>query len=501
MSGTMRSARRRVAGILRRALPSFLDPARLRVFLGAGSDLVKRYAAILKEAWSVRNVLDTERYTPLEAQFLPAALSLQETPPSPAPRVAMRLIMAFGLIAVVWSIFGKLEIVATAQGKILLREGTKAIQPIETSVVRAIHVVEGVTVRRGQVLIELDATSTGADLARTANDLVSARLQLAKADALQKAIIKGSLPPLAVKVAVPRERFEEVTQQAEGQFAEFKARLTRSEADIARREAELITTAAIINKLEQTSPLVNKRASDFGLLVEQGFVSEHSFLEKEQSRIELAGDLESQRSRLREIQASLNEGRWQRTNIVAEFRRTVLDSATEQIQKIAALEQEYLKAENKNQLMRLMAPVDGQVQQLAVHTVGGVVTPAQVLMNIVPPDRDIEVEAMVENRDIGFVHPDQLAEVKFDTFLYTKYGTVPAQVVSVSRDAIADEKRGLLFSSRIRLERPYIEVDGVQVGFTPGMSVVVEIKTGMRRVIEYFLSPLLQYKRESLRER
>lgn len=486
---------------LRRSLSPFLKGGRVHLVLCAISDLFKRYAEIFKEAWRVRNLLDNERYTPFEAQFLPAALSLQETPPSPAPRIAMRLIMAFGLLAIVWSIFGKLEIVATAQGKILLREGTKAIQPIETSVVRAIHVVEGTTVRRGQVLIELDATSTGADLARTASDLLSARLQLAKAEALKKGIAKGVLPPLVVKGAVPNDRLEEVTQQAEGQFAEFKAKLTRSESDIARREAELITTAAIITKLEQTSPLVNKRASDFGQLVEQGFVSQHSFLEKEQSRIELQGDLESQRSRFREIQASLSEARWQRTNIIAEFRRTVLDSATEQIQRIAALEQEYLKADNKNHLMRLTAPVDGQVQQLAVHTVGGVVTPAQVLMNVVPPDREIEVEAMVENRDIGFVRPDQLAEVKFDTFLYTKYGTVPAHVVSVSRDAIADEKRGLLFSSRIRLDRPYIDVDGVQVGFTPGMSVVVEIKTGMRRVIEYFLSPLLQYKRESLRER
>ncbi|SDH91857.1 HlyD family type I secretion periplasmic adaptor subunit [Propionivibrio dicarboxylicus] len=501
MSELTANALSMITGLLKRGVSPFLHGGRVRVFLSAFGDLLARYSAIFKETWRVRDSLGGERFTPFEAQFLPAALSLQETPPSPAPRIAMRLIIAFGLLAIVWSVVGKLEIVATAQGKILLREGTKAIQPIETSVVRAIHVLEGAKVQRGQVLVELDTTSTGADLARTASDLLSARLQLAKAEALQKAIAKGVLPPLSIKGAVPHERLNEVTLQTEGQFAEFKAKLTRSESEIARREAELITTAAIINKLEQTSPLVNKRASDFGQLVQQGFVSQHSFLEKEQSRIELEGDLESQRSRLRETQASLSETRWQRANIIAEFRRTVLDSATEQIQKIAALEQEYLKADNKNHLMRLVAPVDGQVQQLAVHTVGGVVTPAQVLMNIVPPDREIEVEAMVENRDIGFVRVDQLAEVKFDTFLYTKYGTVPAHVVSVSRDAIADEKKGLLFSSRIRLDRSFIDVDGVQVGFTPGMSVVVEIKTGMRRVIEYFLSPLLQYKRESLRER
>lgn len=292
-----------------------------------------------------------------------------------------------------------------------------------------------------------------------------------------------------------------MSQLAEGQFAEFKAKLTRSDSDIARREAELTTTRALVTKLEQAIPLLAQRTADLQHLRDKGFVSQHAYLEKEQSRVEMEGDLASQRSRIREIQASLNEGRWQRANVVAEFRRTVLDSVNEFTQKIASLEQDYIKAENHNRLMRLTAPVDGQVQQLSVHTVGGVVTSAQPLMLIVPPNQDIEAEVMVENRDIGFVRIGQLAEVKIDAFLYTKYGTVSGKVISISRDAINDEKRGLLFSVRVRLDRPEIEVDGVHVSLSPGMTVSAEIKTGMRRVIEYFLNPLLQYKRESLRER
>lgn len=151
--------------------------------------------------------------------------------------------------------------------------------------------------------------------------------------------------------------------------------------------------------------------------------------------------------------------------------------------------------------MKLAAPVDGTVQQLAVHTVGGVVTPAQALMIVVPRDDPLEIEAFIENKDIGFVHPGQTAQVKVETFPYTKHGTVPAKVVHVSTDAIQDEKRGLVFAARLALGRSTIPVNGSPVNLSPGMAVTAEIQTDRRRVIEYFLSPLLQYATESFRER
>jgi len=151
--------------------------------------------------------------------------------------------------------------------------------------------------------------------------------------------------------------------------------------------------------------------------------------------------------------------------------------------------------------MRLTAPVSGTVQQLALHTVGGVVTPAQPVMVIVPEDQPLEIEAFIENKDIGFIRPGQEAEVKIETFQYTKYGTIPARVDFVSHDAINDEKRGLIYFSRVKMQRPRVNVDGVEVNLSPGMAVTVEVKTAKRRVIEYFLSPLMQYSSESFRER
>ena len=233
----------------------------------------------------------------------------------------------------------------------------------------------------------------------------------------------------------------------------------------------------------------------------QNFVSRHGYLEREQERIEQEADLANQRSRLREIEATLREVQGQRQALMAETRRATLDSTTEAQQRLDALGQEWKKADSRGRLMRLTSPVDGTVQQLVVHTEGGVVTEAQPLMVIVPSDNPLEVEAFFENKDIGFVKTGQEAEVKIETFQYTKYGTLDAEVSSVSHDAINDEKRGLIYSSRVRMAKTTLMVDGTEVSLSPGMAVTVEVKTGQRRVIEYFLAPLLQHTSESLRER
>jgi hemolysin D len=145
--------------------------------------------------------------------------------------------------------------------------------------------------------------------------------------------------------------------------------------------------------------------------------------------------------------------------------------------------------------------VDGTVQQLAVHTVGGVVPAAQPLMKIVPRQHQIQVEAMVENKDVGFIKEGQTAAVKVDAYQYTKYGLIPAHVIHISRDAIRDEKRGLIYSVIVVLEKSSMVIEGREAMLNPGMSVNVDIKTGERRVIEYILSPLLKLKKESLGER
>ena len=467
----------------------------------ATADLLEKYWLATVHAWQQRSHSDDHRRGRNDAEFLPAALELIETPPSPAPRLAALLIVAFVLLTIAWSVVGRLDVMATARGKIVPGSGSKIVQSAETAVVRSIHVKDGQAVSAGDVLVELDASLQDADRRRVGIELDAARLQVARATALLHAIDRRSKPQLSPMPGIEAERLEREQHLLVSQFEEFRSKLARFDADIARRSAELDATRQVIAKLEQTVPIARRRARDFAELVERNFISEHGWLDKEQSRIEQEGDLAMQRARLGELTAGLTEGMRLKDALVAETRRIALDSRTEGEQHVTALTQEGIKAETRSRRMTLTAPVDGTVQQVAIHTEGGVVTEAQALMIVVPREDVAEIEVMVDNKDIGFVHAGQTASVKFDTFPFTRYGTIRASVSHVSADAVSDERKGLAYVARLQLTRPDIEVDGESVRLLPGMAVSAEIRTGSRRVIEYFLSPLMQRANESLRER
>jgi hemolysin D len=229
-----------------------------------------------------------------------------------------------------------------------------------------------------------------------------------------------------------------------------------------------------------------------------------------------------QKSHLHEAEAAVAAIHETRGQAVAEYRKSLSDELTKAEQKVSGLAQDLIKAERKTNLQRLTAPVDGVVQQLAIHTVGGVVTPAQALLVVVPSDSRLEIEAMVSNRDIGFVHTGQQAEIKIDTFNFTRYGLLQGEVLNVSQDAIirdqpqdrsgdrrlgaqndSSEPKGqeLNYSARISLDRTKMQVEDRLVDLSPGMAVTVEIKTGSRTVLSYLLSPLLRYQQDVLHER
>lgn len=464
-------------------------------------DLLAHYVKVWRAAWADRKRLDGPGYSIAEAAFLPAALALTERPPSPAPRVAMWILLALVAVALLWAIIGKVDVVASAQGKVVPDDRTKIIQPLEVATVTAIRVTDGQSVKAGETLIELDPTASGADRSRIAAELLLARLQTARARALLDAIDQGRNPVLRRPDATPEALYGEAQGWLLGQYNEYRAKWARVDADVARRHAERQSTIEMVRKLEQTLPLAQQRARDFKDLMDRNFVSKHGYLEKEQVRIEHEADLATLRSRQKEQEALLREARAEREALAAETRRANLDLLNDGLHKEEALVQELRKATARFNQTRLTAPVDGTVQQLAVHTVGGVVTEAQPLMVVVPRENPVEIEAFLENKDIGFVRAGQAATVKVETFQYTRYGTIDGVVSSISDDAIQDEKRGLIYSTRIRLLRSAINVDGRKVNLAPGMATTVEIRIGKRRVIEYFMAPLLQHAQESLRER
>jgi hemolysin D len=230
-------------------------------------------------------------------------------------------------------------------------------------------------------------------------------------------------------------------------------------------------------------------------------VAAHASQDRTRERIELERDLAAQLARVAETEAAAAENRQARTALLAETRRSLNERLAKANQDTAQLKQQGAKTAQREQLASLTAPVAGTVQQLAIHTAGGVVTPAQALMVIVPDGGAVTAEVTIDNKDIGFVHEGQAVEVKLETFNFTRYGTVPATLLRVTGDAVVDDKRGAVYPAVLTLGRDVIDVDGRAVRLSPGLNVTGEIKTGRRRVIEFLLSPLQQTVGESLRER
>jgi hemolysin D len=305
------------------------------------------------------------------------------------------------------------------------------------------------------------------------------------------------------------------------QTSEQRAKIAEIDRQQAQKKAERATTNAGIEKLNATIPPLQERVSVRKELFDKGLGSKLVYLTEDQDLIGQQQDLNVQQSRLHEADAAIAALKESRDRAVAEYQRGLYDALAKAEQKAAGATQDVIKAEQRTKLQRLSAPIDGVVQQLAVHTVGGVVTPAQALAVVVPMSSELEVEANLSNHDIGFVHTGQPAAIKVDTFNFTRYGLIHGKVVDVSEDAIPRNRQAppggetpastanagdmrsqqLDYIARVSLDRTQMQVDDKLVNLGPGMAVTVEIKTGRRKIIGYLLSPLLRYKEEVLRER
>jgi len=398
------------------------------------------------------------------------------------------------VIALVWSIVGQIDIVAVAQGRIVVSDNTKTLQPLEASVIKRVLVKDGDTVQAGQVLVELDATNASADGASVQEQLNAMVSEERRTTALLAAL-RLDRPPV-LKDGNPRDG-----AQLQAEWQDITAKLAKLDAEHVRRQAEFATVRETIAKLEATLPIVRQREADFKSLSDQGFMGAHAGQDRMRERIEQERDLATQKARLTEALAALSESENTRRSYVAETQRTLSDRQAQASSKREQLTQERSKAEQRSRLTQLTAPVSGTVQQVAVHTNGGVVTPAQVLMVIVPKDAHVTAEVVIDNKDIGFVNAGQAAAIKLETFPFTRYGTVEAKVSSVTADAVNDEKRGAIFPATLSLSQNSIAIDGKRISLSPGMNVTAEIKTGKRRVIDYLLSPVQTAVSQSLGER
>lgn len=439
-----------------------------------------------------------------EHEFLPAVLEIQNSPPSPIGRAVLWSIAAFFTFALAWSILGQIEIIAVAPGKIVPNDRVKTIQPLENAVVTEILVKDGDLVKAGDVLVVLDTRQTQSDVNNISAQLEEKTSRLIALNELEYRITDREHLD-TIKLPFPESTDPKISQRQQNlfheQMADFRSAMLAADQQIRRQQEDLATSDSEIRKLEQMLPIVTKKSSVYKSLLPEKAVTEMEYLDLERQRIETASNLISERARNKSLLAALNQAKETKVKQTSETRVTFSREKAEVAGQISSLKEELRKAEARNGLQTLTAPIDGIVQGSTVFTVGGVVTEAEKIMQIVPINGGLEIEAYISNKDIGFVRNDQHVTVKIDSFNFTKYGTIDGTVLDISGDAFQDEKLGLIFKSRIALSRETMSIDGKMIKLGPGMSVTGEIVTGERRIIEFLLNPARKIISESWKER
>ena len=450
-----------------------------------------------------------------EVAFLPAALEVSETPPSPVGRVVGYTIVTFFVCAIAWSVLGKVDIIATANGSVMPLGLVKVVQTSGTGVVRAIRVEDGAHVRKGDVLIELDPTLAAADDSRMGHDALQARLDVARL----RALADGT--PFVAPPGAPADAVAEARAATAAQGAEQAAHIADLDGEIRQKDGEVAEVAASTTQLRAVLPMLEQKHQIRQSLQEQGFGSTFALLDAEQQLTESRQELAVLAQKAAQARAARAALVGQRGVAVSGFRSKVLADLAAAQQRDAELTQDAIKARKGLDQTTLRAPVDGVVEQLAVHTVGAVVTPAQRLLVVVPDDHGMLVEATLANRDVGFVHVGQPVKVKVDAFNYTRYGFITGHVRDVSRNAVtradtppgdpgsaaevaasgAERPGAPSYVVRIALDSTSLDVEGRARPLVPGMTATAEIQTGRRTIIAYLLSPLARRTSESMTER
>lgn len=466
----------------------------------AVGDLLRRYGSVLRVAWSGRHQDKIPEREAFEAAFLPAHLELMETPLHPAPRWTMRIIVALVFSALLIAVLGKLDIVVTANGELIPDTNVKVVQPAITGVVRAILVHDGEQVGAGQPLIALDTQQAAADAATARDRRIHSALAMARAQALLLAAKTGKPPHVSPVLDASDQEQRQAGDLTEQTWRAYEDKRLDARAQLAARVADLATTNHEIAKLEATAPLAKQQAEAYDALLKTKDVTQMDYLDREKTAQDLIHELAAQQSHASQLRAMIAQQKASLAEVTSEFLRDERLDLDKSTLDFAASQNEETKASTREKLLTLTAPVAGTVQQLSVHTLGGVVTTAQALLKIVPSD-SLKAKVVIENRDVGFVQEGQPVVIKVAAFPYTRYGYLHGQVEELSNDASDDKKHGLVFVAYIRLNSDRMKIGSRWITMTPGMSVTADVTTGKRRVISYFLGPLIQNTQESLHER
>lgn len=436
-----------------------------------------------------------------DTQFLPAALEIVEKPVSPTARLTGRVMLVGLAVTTAWLALGRVEVVAPTQGRIAPIGETKIVQSPESGIVRRILVADGQKVAKGQVLITLDPTVSGAEAAQAQAALRAAQLDVARNQAIVDALDGKGFHFVAPADADPAEA---ATHRglAQARLAQIEAALAGGRADGGAAAAASIEAQAQVRKLEQSLPLLEQQIAANEAMAAKGYVSKLRVVEMRRQLIAERQDLAVARATVGKLAQQSRSVGSNALRTREEARAQVLQDLVRAQAEVRTRGEEVAKATLRSSFRELRAPVSGTVSQLQVHTEGGVVEGAKPLLSLVPDDARLEAEVMIDNADIGFVRTGLPVKVKLQAFPYTRYGTIAGTVVGISPEAVqVKENQPPAYKARIALARNQIRADGVAVPLRPGMIASADIVTGDRSLLSYLVGPVLETGSDALHER
>ena len=446
--------------------------------------------------------------SPEALDFAPGLLSIQECPPARLPRAVMHTVSVLFTILLLWAIFGELDIIASAEGRLVPQTYVKIVQPSDAGRIQEILVREGETVEAGQVLMRMDAKLAEADAKTIGNDLAMRSLQLRRIDAE----LTGNL--LARKPGDPGDLFRQTESQHRDRRLSYMDSLGQSREALNRVQREYDSAREVLAKLQEITPIFKQQADAYADMGKDGYAPQLMVRDKQREYLEKARDLRAQESTVASLEAAANQARKQIDQITSKYRSDLQNERVEAEGQHRKLQQEWIKQEHKTGLLELKSPQAGIVKDLVTHTVGTVVSPGTVLISIVPENELLVAEVSVKNDDVGFVYPKQRVRIKVVPYDYNKYGLLEGEVTQLGPDATEPDTQQPQSRSRGNQQAPpsfykaIVALDSQTLGagdkkqkLLPGMQVVAEINQGSRTVMQYLLSPVSKTFVESGRER
>lgn len=453
---------------------------------------------VLTASWALESQRRRARQAEAENHaFLPAALEVLERPPSPIGLALLWGMLAFVAAAFLWACLGRMDVVVSAPGKLIPSGHVQLVQSADGGVVRALHVRDGELVRKGQLLADLDPTQSGAEAAQAQAALATARMDAARSQALLR-VVRGE--PMAFAPPPGTEPAVAATQRAliESQLSEFRGKL----GDLGQRRAEALAQARASElerrRLFDTLPLLRDRVARRRKLTDQGLNSKIQQLELEQQQLDHERSIGVQAEGVVRYAATAGSLAQQMDEARAAFVKEAATALAKAEDEVRLRTEELRKADQRSRLQQLRSPADGTIQQLSIHTIGAVVKPGDPIMVVVPAAGGVVMEAQLRNQDVGQVYVGQPVALKLEAFPFTRYGTVPGKLVGLSRDAIQDEKAGLIYQARVAVDPAWRPKGGIAL--SPGMAATADIHTGSRRIIWFLLSPIARRAQEAGRE-